>query len=89
MRGIVITFALCVLAGCSTGPTLEQLEAQALVTGDWSLVEQREASIARRKQRNGIACPSGTVSYCQTFMSESRCTCVAQGGIYSMLNRGY
>ena len=89
MRGMVIIFALCVLAGCSTGPTLEELEAQALITGDWSLVEQREASIARRQQRSGISCPSGTVSYCQTFMSESRCTCVSQSNIYSMMNRGY
>ena len=89
MRGIVITFALCVLAGCSTAPTMEELEAQALITGDWSLVEQREASIARRQQRSGIACPSGTISYCQTFMSDSRCTCVTEGNIYSMLNRGF
>lgn len=89
MRGIVMIFALCVLAGCSTGPTLEQLEAEALVTGDWSRVEQREARIARRKQRSGIACPSGMVGYCKTFMSDMQCSCVSQQSIYSMLNRRY
>ena len=85
MRGMVIVFALCVLAGCSTGPTLEQLEAEALITGDWSLVEKREATIARRNQRYGVSCPSGTVSYCQTFMSESRCKCVEQDYVYSIV----
>jgi len=86
MRGIVIVFALCVLAGCSTGPTLEQLEAAALVTGDWSRVEQREAAIARRKQRSGISCPSGTVGYCKAFLSDVECACVSQESVYSMLS---
>lgn len=86
MRGIIIIFALCVLAGCSTRPTLEQLEAEALVTGDWSRVEQREAAIARRNQRSGISCPSGTVGYCKTFMSDKECACVSQESIYSLLS---
>ena len=86
MRGIVFVFALCVLAGCSTGPSLEELEAQALVTGDWSRVEQREARIARRKQRSGISCPPGSVGYCQPFMSEMNCSCVSQESVYSLLS---
>ncbi len=89
MRGIVIIFALCVLAGCSTGPTLEQLEAEALITGDWSLVEQREARIARNKQRSGISCPPGTIGYCKTFVSETECACVSRDGMYSLLNGSY
>jgi hypothetical protein len=89
MRGIVIIFALCVLAGCSTGPTLEQLEAEALVTGDWSRVEQREARLARHKQRSGISCPPGTIGYCKAFMSDMECECVSQQSVYMMLNRRY
>ena len=85
MRGIVVICALCVLAGCSTGPTLEQLEAEALVTGDWSLVEQREARIARRNQSDGISCPSGMVSYCQTYMAEKQCTCAERDSVYFIL----
>ena len=88
MRGIVIIFAICVLAGCSTGPTLQQLEAEALITGDWSLVEQREARIARRKQP-GIACPSGSVGYCKVFMSDMQCTCQSTDRVYTLLSRGY
>ena len=30
------------LTGCVSMPTLEQLEEQAFLTGDWSAVEQRE-----------------------------------------------
>ena len=88
MRGMVSICAFCVLAGCSTAPTLEQLEAEALVTGDWSLVEQREARIARRKQRNGPSCPPGSIGYCQTFMSDKRCSCVSEEAVYSTLRLG-
>lgn len=87
MRGIVIIFALCVLAGCATGPTLEQLEAEALVTGDWSLVEKREAIIAKRRQRQGIDCPSGAVSVCRTFNTESRCYCASETSVYALMGR--
>ena len=34
--------ALCLLVGCSTRPTIEELEAEALDTGDWSAVEKRQ-----------------------------------------------
>ena len=86
MRNFVVLLALCALAGCSTGPTLEQLEEQALVTGDWSLVEKREATIARRNLRSGIACPSGYIGYCQVRLGSERCTCVEQRGISMMLS---
>ncbi len=86
MRNFVILLTMCGLAGCSTGPTLEQLEEQALVTGDWSLVEKREATIARRNLRSGIACPSGYIGYCQTRFASERCTCVEQRVMSTMLS---
>lgn len=85
MRGILIMFTLCVLGGCAVGPSLDELEAQALVTGDWSLVERREAQIARRQQR-GPSCPPGSVAYCETFMADKRCSCVSQSAFYSLIN---
>ncbi len=89
MRGILIVFALCVLAGCSTAPTLEQLEAEALVTGDWSLVERREALIAKRKQRQGLDCPSGAISVCRTDRSEYRCFCASETSVYALMGRDF
>jgi len=76
MRYIFICIALGILAGCAVGPSLEELEAQALVTGDWSLVEKREAQLARRS-RPTINCPSGSMSYCESYVGQSRCSCIS------------
>ena len=85
MKGILI-LALCLLAGCTVGPTLEQLESQALVTGDWSLVEKREAAIARRNTSPGINCPSGSIAYCERYRVRKPCSCIPQDAIYSIFN---
>ena len=74
MRGIIVVAAL-LMAGCSGYQSLEQLEAQALVSGDWSEVEKREELIARRAQRNGPKCPKGYSAVCETGVFEKRCTC--------------
>ncbi len=44
---------LSFLIGCAPVATLEELEAQAYVSGDWSEVEKRERIIARREARKG------------------------------------
>ena|GEM_PF-2256711 len=75
MRGIVI-LALILLAGCSGYIPLEQLEAQALITGDWSAVQKRERTIARRNLHSYMQCPPGTTGYCETYGSPARCSCV-------------
>ena len=85
MKGILI-LALCLLAGCTTGPTLEQLESQALVTGDWSLVERREAVIARRKMQPSISCPSGYIAYCESYRLKKPCSCVSEGFVFSLVS---
>ncbi len=76
MKGIII-LTLIYLVGCVPTVPLEQLETQALVTGDWTAVEQRERVIARRKARAGIDCPAGLIGYCETFASQRRCTCIS------------
>ena len=84
MKAILILMA-CFLAGCASGPSLEQLEQKALVTGDWSAVEARERSIQRRNTRVGISCPSGFVSYCETSMATKRCACLNKEALYSLM----
>lgn len=48
---VMLAFAV---SGCAT-MSLEELEAEALITGDWSSVEKREASINRRKAEAEMA----------------------------------
>jgi len=85
MKGILI-LALVLLAGCGTYTPLEELEANALVSGDWSEVKQRERLLARRKSRSGPQCPSDSVSFCQTFAGGTRCECVEHRVIRAYLD---
>ncbi len=66
------------LAGCSTATPMEELERQALITGDWIAVEKRQRMIARREARNGPQCPAGQMAYCEQVAAVNRCTCVAR-----------
>lgn len=86
MRGLVL-LALCLLAGCTAGPTLEQLEAEAMITGDWSLVEQRERAIQRRESRQEIACPSGYTAVCESRLGDRRCICGKHENVRTLLLR--
>lgn len=86
MKGIII-LALLSLAGCGTLVPLEQLEQDALLTGDWSAVEKRERIVARREMKNGPSCPSGQVAVCDVRMSKQRCSCVRSDAIFAILNR--
>ena len=84
MRGIIVA-ALLILGGCSGYQTLEQLEDQALVSGDWSAVEKREELIARQARRNGPKCPRGFTAYCETSALVQRCSCVDPNQVRSLL----
>ncbi|MCH8060728.1 MAG: hypothetical protein IIA11_09750 [Proteobacteria bacterium] len=62
---LVSIIALCLLVGCTSRPTLEELEAEALITGDWTEVENRE----RMDKRWGVVqtesrCFTGFVLVC-------------------------
>ena len=84
MKGIII-FTLILLAGCTSVTSLEQLEAEALTTGDWSAVEKRERVIARRNSHTGIHCPSGTIAYCESIGTKKDCSCVESNRIRAFL----
>jgi hypothetical protein len=86
VKGIMI-LALLFVAGCSAYVPLEQLEAEALVTGDWSKVDERQRIIARRNLRSSISCPPGTIGYCEVDAGAPRCSCVEKEIISSFLQR--
>jgi len=68
--------ALILLAGFATGPTMDELETQAFISGDWTAVEKRERAVARRELRSGNLCPYGYIAYCEQRVIEQVCTCV-------------
>ena len=68
--------ALVILAGCSGPPTLEELEKEALVTGDWSAVEERERLLQRKQKKNVLDCPSGFTSSCFESGLSVDCKCI-------------
>lgn len=83
----MMILALLFVAGCSAYVPLEQLEAEALVSGDWSKVEQRQMMLQRRESRNAPQCPPGTLGYCDVGIGGDRCTCVASEVVSSYLGR--
>ncbi len=81
--GVVALWTL----GCAPMPTLEELEAQALETGDWSAVEERERMIAKRKARRPIQCGSGMVSFCQKNVGRLDCQCINKAAMTEVFAR--
>jgi hypothetical protein len=77
MKCIGVVLAFFLLGGCGTYHTLEELEDQALISGDWSQVERREHKIAMRTARSGVSCPAGTTLVCQRGGVNEGCACIA------------
>ena len=88
MRVLVLLGAL-VLGGCGSFSTMVELEHQAMLTGDWSAVEQRERIIARRKAKQGPTCGSGQISYCESYVGTMHCRCVGSGAVRDVLAAQY
>ena len=86
MKGIVISGLLVFLGGCASFASLEELEAQAMLTGDWSAVERRERIIARREAQEAVQCPQGAVAVCTDGIGRSRCSCVRASAIHSLIS---
>ena len=85
MKGLGLVLSLLMLAGCGGMVTMEELEQQAVLTGDWSAVEKRERAIERRKQRHGPSCGRGQVSFCEVAMGRERCACVVSDSLRTTL----
>lgn len=85
MKVLVLVLAFSLIAGCSGMTPMAELEQQALLTGDWSAVEQRERILQRRKARMGSQCPSGRVAVCESFAGKNRCGCVESDNLHAIL----
>jgi hypothetical protein len=85
MKTVIVILAAMVLGGCGSYQTLEQLEEEALLSGDWSKVEQRERLIANRAARTGMSCPDGLMRYCENRGTFDRCGCISSDDAERML----
>jgi hypothetical protein len=76
----LFVFGLVLLAGCAAAPTMEELEAEALQTGDWAKVEQRELAQTRRMGRPQAECPEGYALLCKSAadVADEDCKCVSR-----------
>ena len=81
---VLVLLGVIFLSGCGSFQSLDQLEDQAFLTGDWSAVESRERLIAKRKARSGLQCPAGQVGFCEKRTGRSRCGCVDRGELIKM-----
>jgi len=85
MKVFVLLGAL-ILTGCASMQSMEQLEKQAFLTGDWSAVEQRHRILAKRETQRAAKCQAGFVAYCEKQMGSERCSCVKHEQIRSLLS---
>ena len=85
MKGMAILGLLVFLGGCGSMTPLEELEKQAMLTGDWSAVERRERIIAKRAARSGPKCPRGAVALCVDGAGRNKCSCVGAAAIHTLI----
>ncbi|MDJ0698896.1 MAG: hypothetical protein QNJ07_03490 [Woeseiaceae bacterium] len=89
MKKTGILMLASLLVACTATPTMEQLEYQAMLSGDWSEVEKRERIIERRANRRGPQCPAGYIAYCERDFGQQNCVCAEKGAITSLLRGRY
>ena len=68
----------CLLLSSACALPMEQLVNEALMTGDWSKVENREAALSRRQVREqSLKCERSEVGFCTTKgrLKKRVCTC--------------
>jgi hypothetical protein len=69
-----------VLSGCAAQPSLEDLEDEALLSGDWSKVVSHEQKLQRNHGSNRLECPRYYVAVCRESGLSSKCNCVPSKG---------
>ena len=89
-RNSAALLAWLILSSACAVP-MQQLVDEALVTGDWSEVEQREAAVLRRQAREQpMQCGSDETGYCKTKgrLAKRLCTCESFSDVRSALDQG-
>ena len=64
------------LAACTAQPSFEELEAEAIESGDWTAVNSREEADERRREKAGAICVTGQTRICVETGPVEECSCV-------------
>jgi hypothetical protein len=72
----IILVTLVIVVGCAPRPTLEQLEDEANVTGDWAAVEHREELVKKHLEATAPGCPVGQSEKCVEEQTGIQCYCL-------------
>lgn len=70
---LVIVFFL---AACTAQPSFEELEAEAIASGDWTAVDSREEADERRREKAGPICEGEQTRICVETGPVEECSCV-------------
>jgi len=65
------------LVGCADQMTIEQLEDEAITTGDWSEVEDYERLLQEQSRESVPECPDGQIVRCVESGLNVKCDCVS------------
>ena len=75
MKAIISIFVVCILGACAPAIPLEELEQQALLTGDWSAVELRERVNRTQQGGNLPKCQEDELHVCIDEGAIEHCMC--------------
>ena len=67
--------AMFLLSGCAS--STHDLIEQAQLTGDWSFVNKRMATLERLEPQHPQSCPRGTKRWCISRPGHEKCSCVS------------
>jgi len=74
---ILLLVLTVTLAACASKPTLEELEDEAMVSGDWSAVERREEIQKDLRGESAQRCPDKHTVVCEQMGGSEDCECVS------------
>ena len=83
MTRVFVLLAVLAMAACADTRTLEDLEKEAMETGDWTAVERREKKMEEQLARQEAGCRTTETLVCESLGSTSRCYCVRKHDIWN------
>ncbi len=78
MTRVLLLLAFLAMGACADKRTLEDLEKEAMETGDWSAVERREKKMAEKEARRAAGCRTTETLICETLADVQRCYCITK-----------
>ena len=88
MLRTVLIVCLLGLCACAGHAPMQQLEAEALQSGDWTAVHQRERMIARQRGKTDL-CPDGEMAVCTRNVGADRCRCTNRAGFRRLVSGSF